>query len=995
MSPLDDDCDGIPDAVDQCTDATVTSDPACGGSTWPLPPNTHDTVFHVLDEGRSASDALQISYRVRSADVYFLLDTSDTMSEERDELLKALTGTRLVDCALLKNCCDALSGTAKTNCMDKVDDDDQAKCLAAEPTYCKSSTQTDCADTDGDGAANNENQDDGVVGAVRCLVGDSWFGAGMFRELPFRDGVTYVSLGADDAKGFQDRGSHDEWAFRNYSDMTSDVEAVRSSLESLITDGNYDYPEASMIALYSLLTGKGGAFGNESPSIADRNLRGCGPFSFGYPCFRTNAVPVIVLFTDDPMNNGPGVYSPGFGETKAQYDKSYALNGAAPSSGVVQYTPDSAEEFVSALPLGDEYQRFDIAAGNLRDMRGDYSDAVTGCSAPADGPEAVVGFQMTGTDTVGIALNVAQDPLGYSDAEVSNEPTSATQFPTVISLYRGDPTNGGKLLQCKTVCPQVAPYDSCKPVADSCSFGSQCCSGSCSGGKCRGPDPAGTRACSTSELSSNGFSLSLKPDDYYVTVKARGADEAGFFELHVGNPGYGSSASYVPPRWSDVTTVLDETHARVLPVVSCGSAFNGRCDGTIDQATTLAAASGVIDPATKKGEVLEIDPDGTGLGSGLAMKVRDLSSNLTMDITLGSVGNPGFDIQIQKCTDLTDPVQAALCASLQTGCTDSTPGVRDTITACKPGALPKFAVQISNPAQPKSVPPNPGDPFGGYHFALQLFGNHTVLLDEIPVYIIPTERAANAPPASYADSGSYEQQLYGKGCGYYAAEGEGDTADSCTDMLDNDMDGMTDAEDPDCQPGSCLDKVDNDKDGKADGVDPDCSNTQQQEWTDLFYDADIPPGTSISFDGCTALDPSALKGCTYSHIATASSLLKSCTQNADCLGIDLGSGPDDGFCGASGQCQKLTPQKLGGTCADDDECPNGSLNGKLIATHCDLTQKRCLYTTQPAALGSALAIGEQALPYLQLKITLNADATHGAAPTLYQWSAQYVCRDSR
>ncbi|HEX2677410.1 MAG TPA: hypothetical protein VHM19_12235, partial [Polyangiales bacterium] len=300
-NPLDDDCDGIPDAVDQCTNATVATDPDCAGSTWPLPPNTHDTVFHVLDEGRGASDALQISYRVRSADVYFLLDTSDTMSEERDQLLKSLTGTRLVDCALLKNCCDVLSGSAKTNCMGKVNGDDQAKCLAAEPTYCKSSTQTDCADTDGDGMPNNENQDDGVVGAVRCLVGDSWFGAGMFRELPFRDGVNYVSFGADDAQGFQDRGSHDEWAFRNYSDLTPNVEEIRTSVTAFTTDGNYDYPEASMIALYSLLTGKGSAFGNESPSIADRDLRGCGPFSFGYPCFRSNAVPVIVLFTDDPM----------------------------------------------------------------------------------------------------------------------------------------------------------------------------------------------------------------------------------------------------------------------------------------------------------------------------------------------------------------------------------------------------------------------------------------------------------------------------------------------------------------------------------------------------------------------------------------------------------------------------------------------------------------------------------------------------------------------
>jgi hypothetical protein len=304
-------------------------------------------------------------------------------------------------------------------------------------------------------------------------------------------------------------------------------------------------------------------------------------------------------------------------------------------------------------------------------------------------------------------------------------------------------------------------------------------------------------------------------------------------------------------------------------------------------------------------------------------------------------------------------------------------------------------VQITNPSPPGSVPPNPSDPFGGYHFTLQLLGNHQALLDEIPVYIIPTDRDAMAPPASYVPSGSYEQQLYGKGCSYYAVEGEGATSDSCTDTVDDDKDGLTDNKDPDCQPGSCLDKLDNERDGKADIDDADCSNTQQQEWTDLFYNADIPPGTSISFDACTALDPSGLENCSYSHIATASSLLKSCTKNADCAGIDAGSGPEDGFCGATGQCQKLDPRKLGAMCVNDSECPNGSMNGKLIASRCDAGLKRCVYTTQPAALGSALAIGELALPYLQLKITLNADSSHGGTPTLYDWSAQYVCRDSR
>jgi hypothetical protein len=50
---------------------------------------------------------------------------------------------------------------------------------------------------------------------------------------------------------------------------------------------------------------------------------------------------------------------------------------------------------------------------------------------------------------------------------------------------------------------------------------------------------------------------------------------------------------------------------------------------------------------------------------------------------------------------------------------------------------------------------------------------------------------------------------------------------TCTDGVDNDCDGQTDANDPDCQecipvPEICNDGIDNDCDGAVDGTDPDC-----------------------------------------------------------------------------------------------------------------------------------------------------------------------------
>lgn len=54
----------------------------------------------------------------------------------------------------------------------------------------------------------------------------------------------------------------------------------------------------------------------------------------------------------------------------------------------------------------------------------------------------------------------------------------------------------------------------------------------------------------------------------------------------------------------------------------------------------------------------------------------------------------------------------------------------------------------------------------------------------------------------------------------------------CIDKVDNDKDGLIDAQDPDCAwmredtYGRCNDTADNDRDGLIDAADPDCANVQ-------------------------------------------------------------------------------------------------------------------------------------------------------------------------
>jgi len=73
-------------------------------------------------------------------------------------------------------------------------------------------------------------------------------------------------------------------------------EAVSSLVRS-----NSDRPEATTQALNSLVTGQG-----LGPYVPTRGA--CPSFPagrWGYPCFRAGALPIIILFTDAPMRNGP------------------------------------------------------------------------------------------------------------------------------------------------------------------------------------------------------------------------------------------------------------------------------------------------------------------------------------------------------------------------------------------------------------------------------------------------------------------------------------------------------------------------------------------------------------------------------------------------------------------------------------------------------------------------------------------------------------------
>ncbi len=80
--------------------------------------------------------------------------------------------------------------------------------------------------------------------------------------------------------------------------VTDDVGRVQSAVNSLTLGNGDDMPESQVEALYQLATGEGLV-----PYV--RPSFGCPSGGLGYACFRADALPVVLLFTDAPFHVGP------------------------------------------------------------------------------------------------------------------------------------------------------------------------------------------------------------------------------------------------------------------------------------------------------------------------------------------------------------------------------------------------------------------------------------------------------------------------------------------------------------------------------------------------------------------------------------------------------------------------------------------------------------------------------------------------------------------
>jgi hypothetical protein len=406
---LDTDCDGVPNALDPYPAAKpfVTS---------------YATIFMDLPAGTAESTTRQLKFTINTADVYFLIDMTGSMSEERTVLFNSLTSGNFLD-----NPATPENETPDGGCV--VD-----------------------SDAGLDAGANNYLMDAGITGNIACRIKNSGFGLGWYREIPFQ---------ASDNYGI--RYSYPDFeAYEHRQDISTNVTATANALNLLYTRGNRNWAESATVALQAVATGQQIYMGWDRPGIPTKT---CASGRYGYPCFRNEAIPIVVLITDAPMMNGPVPDAGNLGNENSNYPTSGAnlqpvnyLDGGlrymARSSDSTYYPVSGNESFDNAHDAGVIDNSFKTYTGDTRGMAaniharnlgivcpGGEWPADAGSDASPGYPDAVFKFKVDTAKT----LTVSTRGTRHSPTLAIVPASAANNAPTLVDATSSNNHNFSSL----------------------------------------------------------------------------------------------------------------------------------------------------------------------------------------------------------------------------------------------------------------------------------------------------------------------------------------------------------------------------------------------------------------------------------------------------------------------------------------------------------------------------------------------------------------------
>jgi hypothetical protein len=406
----------------------------------------------------------------------------------------------------------------------------------------------------------------GLVGALRCSLPDLWIGVGDFKDVGYMPHADPYAM----------------TPYHHYLDTTDNVQHMVDAVAQMRAQWGRDQPEAATQAIYSVLTGVG--LGDLVPN------RGACPSTpagrWGYPCFRPGVLPILIIFGDAEMWNGPRLASPIYGNPP--FD---GIVGASTRLPPVEQSPNvlySSDPFTT-WDLGDLTNKSMTVMGSTKNMGNDVTTWDKGVCRRgnwwsgywSDGRDAVVQFSVSGS----------------TDMFVSGQ---GTNYPT---------TN-------------VALFDS--------GLGYVTCDGGPGGGDYWGR-----------------FTRTLSAGDWYVVTdgavdtNSSVSERLGNFQIRLhnqtadpgGHPSWETASLPIP--WTTVEAELLARNVNVVGVVSTST--NGDLIG-LDDMIALAVATGSVDQDGNP-YVQTINGDGSGLSTALIDAVRSLVGNTRRDVSFAPEDN--------------------------------------------------------------------------------------------------------------------------------------------------------------------------------------------------------------------------------------------------------------------------------------------------------------------------------------------------------------------
>jgi hypothetical protein len=524
-----------------------------------------------------------------------------------------------------------------------------------------------------------------IIGDIRLDFPDAQFGLGLYREYPLDPLAAPYS----------------QAPYHHILDLTDDEVLVKLAVSTLNTEANAKVPSAATQALYSVASGLG--LGDMVPNRG--SCPGAPDADIGYPCFRADALHVVMNITDAAVYNGPRPMGP-------RYDDEGFAPGAV--AGVdttppVEMLPElfGADSAALALDLGD----LSGQSLTLMGMSTRLTDQVKTSDAPGCGsPPGPLGFDMDGNDVV-LALRFDSAIPGPGVRAFANN----THWPGAnVALFDDVLLDPAAALECDGGTVGVGNWG----------FISW--------------DPTTSRQY---YLVADGIVPATEP----------GHTSKGAFSISIVHDGDPADSTWLthnaPVVWTDdfgnddVETVLLASDIRVASVVTLRDAMDVVSDGN-DDARLMAAATDALTKVNGQW-VTELPSEiGSGLGAAISNTIALAKTDSVYDISMVDVDN---DLTPVDERDFVSLIRQHDCA--EGDILECENGSGDTCTGCDVGASLEYEVVFAN----ASVPPTGASQV--FDFEVVAWADGTIEVERIPVRVMVPDAAAHefddAPQSSF------------------------------------------------------------------------------------------------------------------------------------------------------------------------------------------------------------------------------------------------------